>query len=381
MATDATDTTSRPSTNADEVDDGSVLADSPREYNSQLYHPLLCFPKVWEWVIDPNDTFNTIGLQSSALHRYSHLFPVVPPKLQHLFSRQYQQQGQNTNMPRFVVDFFNTAVISGDDIDHLTPTPQMLKLRNLKDLYQEIFIKDNRMDGSSLHVRSEQDIAHIVRHPSSMSIVIYGYSIGANNAKANNSTLLKRAIAGITFSSVSTSEIIITMCGTSDVKYDRLFGSGNDNQTFRRRGLMTYLIRMACSIHISIHQKLTTVYSAVYQDDPSRLKYWIKHKFVLHSRSVFDAFHTKMGSIKPWHDVMPCIGSEFLYKTNVGKLLGFRLIDSIIDELTENSFSYKAMTTTQLFAPRNLFVQPTSPISLPLNRWSKTLRTIALAVM
>ena len=272
----------------------------------------------FSWVENKEDTFYMNGIHTAPLSAFKHLFDEVKPKLSHLFARVY-----NNQRPRFVVDFFNTDVVYPKNRDPADiPSPQMYRLGNVAALYHSIFIADGKMDSYKLHTRSESDIQSIVKNPATITIVIY--IMKADKVKKNNETQFsKRNIAAITFASADEDNILISLCGTSDIKYDNSFGTGNDNKSFRRRGLMTILIRMACSYHLSKNKSFSTIFVLVYPDDPSRISFWIKHRFNLDSRSIFQSLGSLKNNVFITSDLPLCVGDEFVYKYGVGELLCF----------------------------------------------------------
>ena len=312
-STTSTDTTSRIiNTSTPTIDEDNSFS----KFSRASYLPIVNMEhlKPWNWVGNENDTFYSKGIHAAPLSAFEKLYDQVPTKLSHLMSRVYENQ-----RPRFVVDFYNTSVIIPEIIDHnAIPSYARYKLGILQDLYKHIFIADGKMSGRSLHPRSENAIESIVQNRVTISIVI-SVMVGEKGIRKDEIQYNKCLIAAITFTSLDDESILISLCGTLDMKYDNQFGSGNDNQSFRRRGLMTILVRMACSLHLSMKKKFLSIFSLVYPDDPSRLLFWIQHRFALHSRSIFQSLAVLPNNVFTNWVLPPCVGDEFVYISSVGK--------------------------------------------------------------
>ena len=163
----------------------------------------------------------------------------------------------------------------------------------------------------------------MVEHPSTYSITLYAKKLRTNFFRQNEMMYGDEPIAAITFCHVGHSSILITLCATRDSVYDKEFGQGNDNRSFRGRGILSLLVKLASSVHHSKFENspFLFVYATMYATDPTRTIIWQPHGFVLESRSLFQSLlsYAEGQEEFPTGDTLPVIGDELVYISPVGK--------------------------------------------------------------
>ena len=217
----------------------------------------------WKWVNSPNDTFNTTGIHTGPLSSFLDVYEggPIPPTIQHLADRRYKDdEDNNTEKDRFSVMFLNTKKLN-ESCGRGRWTSSDLAMMRVQRIYEKTLCANNSsmevlsLPGSFKDVpkRSKEDMKHIITHPDTIHIVV----LGVHRAAGYNDPTLHfytGSIAAITFCPAGSNNILINLCGTVPNLYNNSYGEKNDNRSFRQRGLMSLLVKLACSFHNSRYQ-------------------------------------------------------------------------------------------------------------------------------
>jgi hypothetical protein len=165
-----------------------------------------------------------------------------------------------------------------------------------------------------------------LRHALSFSLAL----ICRHNHKTTEGEILTvdEAIAAVTFFFPSPLSIVVTLCATSEKDYSNAFGSGNDNEPFRRRGLMIFLLKCLHNFHASVFNRPTlynnindgpALFVLLEKNDPSRWLFFIPTGFVFAGYSYKHLETVRDGCSMPGVS-FPFAGNEILYVRYYGKV-------------------------------------------------------------
>jgi hypothetical protein len=190
------------------------------------------------FINDASIQFQSGGVFNQPLEKF--LFIYSNDHLRHLATRTVQvKQEEKRRFYLFACKPASDVTIASDPkANRLKHDNNMLLIRLMKFYEDTISSKGNDLPPSCCPDGSV--IQRIVNHKYMVHLLI--------SAKANDGV---RSIAACSFVIHSQSEVAICLAAVIDGNYDNSFGSGNDGKPFRRRGLMSFLIRMCRQIVVS----------------------------------------------------------------------------------------------------------------------------------
>jgi hypothetical protein len=166
-----------------------------------------------------------------------------------------------------------------------------------------------KMNDGVIPTRSPANILNTIDSPVSSSIIIRG--------RPNKGSEI--IISSLTYTAMSSQHIVVFLAATTQDNYDNLYGSGNDNLPFRRRGLMSLLIHLTKAIVFSQYANpAITVCVAVSQNDPSRQLFFKKLGFVFQTataKTIAQFFRSSSGMAV---EKLPVNGNEYFYQYRFG---------------------------------------------------------------
>jgi len=272
------------------------FANSPRtlttndlHINEQFQRSSLVTTK-FLWTTDAKSELNKNGSFTLPLDKFLYVF--MSKQLQYLSARQISPTVSGTEkLPRFSVHF-------------LKPKGKVQSTQSLR--YRELLLSHFQ---ESFPTREVSLIKNAVYHATSTAIFV--------TAKKNDNQEI--VVSGLTFSIISSEKLVISMAATSNQSYDNAFGSGNDNKSFQRRGLMSFLLHLSRLYLYSMHGTPNVIlYAAIKPNDSSRQLFFKKLGFTFMSATL-----KVLSSLFSYGDKLfkrlPFCGDEFLYLYHFGK--------------------------------------------------------------
>jgi hypothetical protein len=319
-----------------------------RIYRSPNTTPIIRTIPSLSWVNDNNSDYNTLGCRTIPLRK----MPGIESCqfLKQLSERTFPQKGVEGGVPRFYVCYTKNSETASSmkeeavSVEYDKKGTPFLRYRRLyvircvlalyaktidsSDAAMTETIYRNHSDTSSVvtHPVPRRPLSlHILRHPLSFSIAL----ICRRNEKTNEGdvAVIDEAVAAVTFFFASDQSIVVSLCATSDKTYDNRFGAGNDNESFRRRGILLFLLK---SIHIfqanvfrrtSLDNNLrdgAVLFVMLLPTDPSR---WLvfRHLGFAFSGYSYKHLETVRGGCDLETATLPFHGHEILYVRYFGK--------------------------------------------------------------
>jgi len=187
--------------------------------------------------------------------------------------------------------------------------------KDLAHFFQRAF--SGTIDDETVPARSPNSFLPTIEFPTSCSIVIRG----------KRHTGDESVVSGVTFTKISPNQILLLFAATTAESYNNEFGTGNDNNPFRRRGLMALLLHLARTMLLSWKDEASTseigLVAAVERNDPSRQLFFkrLGFQFVTASPKTFSQlFRVSLSShVKK----LPVSGTEYFYQYRFGKQVLF----------------------------------------------------------
>ncbi len=225
-------------------------------------------------------------------------------------------------LPRFHVAVINNQRLcenaasssNNNNSSNILPSPKSIRGKLLV-FYLATFTGDNNKsrDSNNVPKRTKNSIRNTVNHPTSVHIVLY--ALQTNRADPKKGTQFT-VIAVISIVPRHNLSFLIPLCAVTAQDYSNEFGSKNDGNPFRRRGIMTMLIDFASVLVRSSYPNAKSNHQSIsalpMRNDPYKDLFFRKLGFVFNSYTTKSVFSQQL--VDPTTgDHLPFSGNEIVY--------------------------------------------------------------------
>ena len=274
---------------------------SPDISNPKLYDFSLS-PVVFKWRNDSASLFNTSGYATVPLRSF--LFIYNNTSIKHFAERN----STKLTSPRFTIVV--TSLKNHNPIEKISAAN-----RGISSLYKSCvgcpFSEEYRQ---TIPVRDNKLLIYLVNRHDTVNVQIC--------CELSNGS--KETVAALSFIETKTDELVILFAAVTAKLYDNSFGSGNDGEPFRRKGLFTFLLSFCRLFILSNPQYIPkspiVVHALVLPTDPFRRHILRPLGFRFASATIkhlLPLFGTSA------NELLPVTGNKLVYSLVFGKDLFF----------------------------------------------------------